>query len=60
LLINEQSSSRILKFADRIYVLRGGVVQLEGRAEALRDGEAIRQAYFGFGPGKAALAENAA
>jgi len=49
LLINEQSSSRILKFADRIYVLRSGAVQLEGRAEELRDGEAIRHAYFGFG-----------
>jgi branched-chain amino acid transport system ATP-binding protein len=60
LLINEQSSSRILKFADRIYVLRGGVVQLEGRAEDLRDGEAIRQAYFGFGHGKGAHAGNAA
>lgn len=58
LLINEQSSSRILKFADRVYVLRGGSVQLEGRAEDLRDGEAIRHAYFGFGGG--APVENAA
>lgn len=49
LVINEQSSTRILKHADRIYVLRGGQVQLEGRAENLRDGEAIRSAYFGFG-----------
>ncbi|GGC44899.1 ABC transporter ATP-binding protein [Chelatococcus reniformis] len=49
LLINEQSSNRILKHADRIYVLRGGRVQLEGPAADLRDGEAIRHAYFGFG-----------
>jgi branched-chain amino acid transport system ATP-binding protein len=49
LLINEQSSNRILKHADRIYVLRGGQIQLEGRAEDLRDGEAIHHAYFGFG-----------
>ncbi|WP_131113495.1 ABC transporter ATP-binding protein [Lichenihabitans psoromatis] len=49
LLINEQSSTRILKHADRIYVLRGGQVQLEGRAADLRDGEAIKHAYFGFG-----------
>ena len=48
LLINEQSSARILKFADRIYVLRSGTVQLQGRAADLQDGEAIRQAYFGF------------
>ncbi|WP_138468823.1 ABC transporter ATP-binding protein [Poseidonocella sp. HB161398] len=48
LLINEQSSTRILKHADRIYVLRGGRIQLEGRAEELADGEAIKRAYFGF------------
>ncbi len=48
LLINEQSSARILKFADRIYVLRSGTVQLQGRAADLQDGEAIRHAYFGF------------
>jgi branched-chain amino acid transport system ATP-binding protein len=48
LLINEQSSSRILKYADRIYILRGGQVQLEGNAADLRDGEAIKHAYFGF------------
>lgn len=48
LLINEQSSARILKFADRIYVLRSGIVQLQGRAADLQDGDAIRQAYFGF------------
>lgn len=60
LLINEQSSSRILKFADRIYVLRSGVVQLEGRAEDLRDGEAIRHAYFGFASAKSAHTGTAA
>ncbi|MDR6953331.1 branched-chain amino acid transport system ATP-binding protein [Ancylobacter sp. 3268] len=49
LIINEQSSNRILKHADRIYVLRGGRIQLEGRAADLADGEAIRSAYFGFG-----------
>ncbi|MDQ2803960.1 MAG: ABC transporter ATP-binding protein [Pseudomonadota bacterium] len=49
LLINEQSSHRVLKHADRIYVLRSGQIQLEGRAEDLRGGEAIHHAYFGFG-----------
>jgi branched-chain amino acid transport system ATP-binding protein len=48
LLINEQSSERVLKFADRIYVLRNGRVRLEGRAADLRDGRAIMSAYFGF------------
>ena len=57
LLINEQSSNRILKHADRIYVLRSGRIQLEGRAADLKDGEAIRSAYFGFEDGAAAKAE---
>lgn len=48
LLINEQSSNRILKYADRIYVLRSGAIQLSGLARDLQDGERIRQAYFGF------------
>jgi branched-chain amino acid transport system ATP-binding protein len=48
LLINEQSSERVLKFADRIYVLRSGSIRLHGRAADLRDGRAIMSAYFGF------------
>lgn len=48
LLLNEQSSSRILKHADRIYVLRGGEIKLCGSSVDLSDGTAIRQAYFGF------------
>jgi len=48
LLINEQSSNRILKHADRIYVLRGGRMRLDGRAADLQDGIAIKHAYFGF------------
>jgi len=49
LLINEQSSHRILRFADRIYVIRNGAIQLHGTADELRDGDAIKAAYFGFG-----------
>ena len=60
LLINEQSSTRILKHADRIYVLRGGEVQLHGRAADLQDGEAIRHAYFGFGAAEPGPVETAA
>jgi len=52
LLINEQSSHRILRFADRIYVIRNGGIQLHGTADELRDGEAIKAAYFGFGAAK--------
>jgi len=53
LLIVEQSSERALKAADRIYVLRSGEIQLEGKAADLRDGEKVRQAYFGFVDGAA-------
>jgi branched-chain amino acid transport system ATP-binding protein len=49
LLINEQSSHRILKHADRIYVIRNGHIQLHDSAANLQDGEAIKRAYFGFG-----------
>jgi branched-chain amino acid transport system ATP-binding protein len=48
LLINEQSSERVLKFADRIHVLRNGRIRLQGCAADLRDGQAIMNAYFGF------------
>ena len=60
LLINEQSSARVLRFADRIYVLRGGAVQVEGRAADLRDGKAIHRAYFGFGTQDGAAVETTA
>jgi len=62
LLINEQSSHRILKHADRIYVIRNGHIQLHDLAANLQDGEAIKRAYFGFGeePGAAADAEEEA
>ena len=48
LLIVEQSSERALKAADRLYVLRNGQIQIEGKAKELQDGEKVRQAYFGF------------
>lgn len=49
LLIVEQSSQRILRHADRIYVIRDGCIQLQDVAANLQDGLAIKQAYFGFG-----------
>jgi len=51
LLIVEQSSERALKSADRLYVLRSGEMQLEGKTTDLKDGEKVRQAYFGFEEG---------
>jgi branched-chain amino acid transport system ATP-binding protein len=59
LLINEQSSERVLKFADRVYVLRSGSMRLEGRAADLRDGADIMRAYFGFEAGAASRAPEA-
>jgi branched-chain amino acid transport system ATP-binding protein len=57
LLINEQSSERVLKFADRIYVMRGGRIHLHDRAANLQDGKAIMHAYFGFAEHAAAPVE---
>ena len=48
LLINEQSSQRVLEFADHVYVLRNGEIQLSDSAANLQDGKAIESAYFGF------------
>ncbi|MBN9509456.1 MAG: ABC transporter ATP-binding protein [Alphaproteobacteria bacterium] len=57
LLINEQSSHRILKHADRVYVIRNGHIRLHDDAAKLADGEAIKRAYFGFGDEPAAADE---
>jgi branched-chain amino acid transport system ATP-binding protein len=47
LLINEQTSKRVLKFADTVYVLRDGSIRLSGSAADLREGTALSDAYFG-------------
>lgn len=49
ILLNEQSSRRIMKFADHVIVLRDGLVQLSGTPEALSGGTALHDAYFGAG-----------
>lgn len=49
LLIVEESAERAIDVADRIYVLRRGLIELEGRGEELADGERLHEAYFGFG-----------
>ena len=50
LLIVEESAERAIDVADRIYVLRRGLIELEGSGEELADGERLHEAYFGFGP----------
>jgi branched-chain amino acid transport system ATP-binding protein len=49
LLIVEESTERAVDAADRIYVLRRGLVELEGASGDLTDGARLQQAYFGFG-----------
>jgi branched-chain amino acid transport system ATP-binding protein len=46
--INEQNSRRVLKFADEVHVLREGRIQLSGKSEQLEE-TMISQAYFGVG-----------
>ncbi len=48
LLVNEQSSRRVMKYADEIIVLREGAVQLRGEPSAL-GAETLHDAYFGAG-----------
>jgi branched-chain amino acid transport system ATP-binding protein len=46
-LLVEQSVSRCLHFADRVYVLNRGVVSYAGDPKPLHDPVALATAYFG-------------
>jgi branched-chain amino acid transport system ATP-binding protein len=48
ILLMEQNANRALLAADRAYVLRHGVIELKGSADALRADPAFDRAYFGF------------
>ena len=48
LLVVEQSTHRALENADRVYVLRRGQIELQGKSSELSD-EEVEKAYFGFG-----------
>jgi branched-chain amino acid transport system ATP-binding protein len=48
ILLMEQNANRALLAANRAYVLRHGVIELEGETAALRNDPAFDQAYFGF------------
>jgi len=48
ILVNEQSSRRVMKYADEIIVLREGMVQLRGAPASLA-AENLHDAYFGAG-----------
>lgn len=47
LLVVEQSTHRALENADRIYIMRRGLIELEGKSSELTD-EQLEEAYFGF------------
>jgi branched-chain amino acid transport system ATP-binding protein len=46
-LVVEQNAGRVLRAADRIYVLSGGLVQLSGMAEEVLRDTTFEAAYFG-------------
>jgi len=50
MLVVEQSMSRVLEVADRVYVLRTGEIALSGAAHDLRQSPELAEAYFGFAP----------
>lgn len=56
LLIVEQSTARVLDLADRIAVLRNGKIVLNQPREAISDGTALENAYFGYHGDHAMLA----
>jgi branched-chain amino acid transport system ATP-binding protein len=49
ILVNEQSSRRVMQYADQIIVLREGVVQVRGTPSELANGTTLHDAYFGAG-----------
>jgi branched-chain amino acid transport system ATP-binding protein len=48
LLVIEQSTTRAIKHADRLYVLRTGRIELSGSSEDLHRSALLEEAYFGF------------
>lgn len=55
ILLVEQDAARALGVADRIYVLRSGLVELSSRSDALVADVAFDRAYFGFSDQAAAV-----
>lgn len=53
-LLVEQSAARAQKIADRILVLNGGTIRLQGSADELAHHPGFEAAYFGLSPERAA------
>lgn len=56
ILVNEQSSRRVMRYADEIMVLRDGIVQIRGTPSTLT-ASALHDAYFGAGTFESGKAE---
>jgi branched-chain amino acid transport system ATP-binding protein len=48
ILLMEQNANRALLAGDRAYVIRHGLIELEGSTKDLRSDPAFDRAYFGF------------
>ena len=48
LLVVEESTARVADFADRVYVMRNGVVAYTAEQAELARDHSLEQAYFGF------------
>ena len=49
ILLVEQSATRALKYADRIYVLNTGAIVMSGTSDEMRKATDFEEAYFGYG-----------
>lgn len=47
IIITEQNANFAMTLAERLYVLEGGAIKVEGTVEALRDDPKLTEAYFG-------------
>lgn len=47
ILIVEQNANKVLKIADRSYVIDTGNIVIEGSADSLRENDAVKKAYLG-------------
>jgi len=45
----EQSSTRAMMVGGRMILMRGGAVLLDGDARTMGQGDAMQDAYFGYG-----------
>ena len=48
MLLVEQNASLALDLADHAYLLETGTVAMSGRADAIKQNDAIRRSYLGY------------